>query len=92
MILALALGLSVPICAPRLPAGDGVAATALRAFFDGSPLAPGAVAFPQISSLGGYRKSLSADFPWRDSLPQTEIPRDQWESCCGHWGPQQLSH
>jgi hypothetical protein len=29
----------------------------------------------------------TGDFPLRDSLPRTEIPRAEWSSCCGSYGP-----
>ncbi len=34
-----------------------------------------------------YEKSLTWDFNFRDSLPQTEIPKSKWQSCCGRYGP-----
>lgn len=34
-----------------------------------------------------YQASLTSDFTYRDSLPQTEIPESQWTTCCGSWGP-----
>ena len=34
-----------------------------------------------------YQDSLRADFIIRDLLPQTDIPRDQWDTCCWTFGP-----
>ena len=31
--------------------------------------------------------NVTADFGFRDSLPQTEIPKEKWHSCCGSFGP-----
>jgi hypothetical protein len=31
--------------------------------------------------------NVTDDFGFRDSLPQTEIPKEKWHSCCGSFGP-----
>ncbi len=36
--------------------------------------------------ISKYQISLTSDFSKRDLLPQTEVPRDEWD-CCGYWGP-----
>ena len=33
-----------------------------------------------------------ADFPFRDLLPRTEIPRESWNTCCGSYGPCSLPY
>ncbi len=34
-----------------------------------------------------YQKSLISDFEFRDKLPKTEIPKADWKTCCGKYGP-----
>ena len=41
-----------------------------------------------LNAQTNYEVSFSSDFRCRDALPQTGIPRDEWETCCGVWGPQ----
>jgi hypothetical protein len=36
--------------------------------------------------------SLTADFSNRDQLPETDVPRDQWASFWGGWGPRPLTY
>lgn len=45
-----------------------------------------------ISNNHKYSASLVADFEYRDSLPPTEIPRSEWETCCGRYGPFPLEY
>ena len=34
-----------------------------------------------------YSQTPTADFEFRDGLPQTEVNKSQWETCCGSYGP-----
>jgi hypothetical protein len=34
-----------------------------------------------------FSQTPTADFKLRDRLPQTSIPREKWDDCCGRFGP-----
>ncbi len=34
-----------------------------------------------------YSFTPTGDFLLRDSLPRTEVAKENWQSCCGSWGP-----
>lgn len=57
------------------------------------------VAFVLIAGIGRgafaqdfCKTSLTADFSARDQLPETDVPRDQWASFWGGWGPRPLTY
>ena len=43
-----------------------------------------------FSAVADYESSLTEDFYLRDQLPQTEVPTNSWNDCCGRWGPRAL--
>ena len=52
-----------------------------RAAFDCTTINPESTYAPTTAA------SPTADFSFRDGLPQTEVSKEKWQSCCGTFGP-----